>query len=374
MIGKEIYRILSRKMTLLALAAATAFSVFYGSLSIRAEAVVDDGKVYRYGEAVAYDKLIAEEFTGPLTEETVRAVWEKYSPPEDYFFTGTMDDALLLAREGDYINYCNTMVTKWFAEEVEQEDSTKILALPEDLTGNRYLDGSYLFGYVGQGWNWYWDLLFTIQIMVALVVIIGFCPIFSEDYAVRTADVILPTVKGRLQVWRTRAGAGFLFGSVYYWLMSAVIFLQNYWFYGSEGLSVSCGLTYIPYYFLEDSDPVWKAVLLLHLWGWFAILVLVLQIQAVSARCKSSFGALLWSLAVYLGPIALIKMVLDPLPTSVLIRWLKHIGYSMPLSFSGMYVQAPPTAKRILLIVALIAAVLAAVLGAVRWCRHQIKN
>lgn len=375
MIGKEIYRILSRnrKLMLLALAVTVAFLIYYGSVSIWEEAVVDDGRVYRYREAVAYDKMIAEEFTGPLTEETVRAVWEKYGPPVRYYGNeGNLEDALL-SEEGDYDNFCNSFVTQRFAEVVEQEDGTRLLVLPEDLSESRFLDGSYVFGYAG-GWIWYWDRLFLAQIMAALMVIIGFCPIYSEDYAFRTADVILPTVKGGLRLWRTRTAAGFLFGSVCYWLVSGIVFLQNYWLYGSEGLSVSCGLTFIPYFFPEGSDPMWKAVLLLHLGGWFAVLALVLQIQAVSARCRSSFGSLLWSLVVYLGPFALIRMVLDNLPSTVWNRWLQHICYSMPLSFPAMYAQSPPLAKRILLIFVLIAAVLAAVLGAVRWCRHQVRN
>ena len=58
MIRKEIYRILSRKITLLALVVATAFLVYYGSFRITEETVIDNGEIYRYGEAVAHDKMI----------------------------------------------------------------------------------------------------------------------------------------------------------------------------------------------------------------------------------------------------------------------------------------------------------------------------
>lgn len=377
MIGKEIYRILSRKITWLALVVATAFSVYYGYLALWNEASVGDGKVYRYSEAVAYDKMITEEFAGPLTEETVRAIWEKYGQPVNFYRSniGETNDALLqLAEKGGYNNYCNTFVAGWFAEEVEQEDGTINWELSDGLSESRYLDGSYIFGFTGKGWAVYHDQLLMALIMVSLVVIIGFCPVFSEDYAFRTADVILPAAKGRFQIWRIRTGAGFLFASVYYWLMSGIAFLQNYFLYGSEGLSVSCGLTYINYNFLEDQDPLWKAILIMHLGGWFSMLVLVLQIQAISARCKSSFGSLLWSLAVYLGPIALIEVVLDRFPPVILVRCLRRICYSMPLSFPWVYLESLLLTRRILLIFALIAAALAAVLGAVRWCRHQIRN
>lgn len=78
MIRKELYRIFSRKITLLALVVATAFLVYYGTFRIAEETVIDDGAVYQYGEAVTRDKRIAEEFAGPLTIETVQAIWEKY--------------------------------------------------------------------------------------------------------------------------------------------------------------------------------------------------------------------------------------------------------------------------------------------------------
>ena len=376
MIRKEIYRILSRRITLLALVVATAFLVYYGFFHIAEEVVIEDGEVYCYWEAVAHDKMIAEEFTGPLTEETVRAIWEKYGQPINLEHILRKDELLQLAREGGYDNYCNTFVAERFTNNVTQDDGKEILMLAEEgeLSENRYLDGSYTFGYVGKGWFWYWDQLLMTLVLTSIVVIIAFCPVFSEDYAFRTADIILPTVRGRFQIWRLRTGTGFLFASVYYWLMSAFAFLSNYIIYGGEGLSVSCGLTYLSYDWTRGSDPVWKAILIMHLAGWFSMLVLVLQVQAISSKCRSSFMSLLWSLAAYLGPIAVIRTILDAFPTTRLIMWLKYFGYSMPLSFSGMYTQAPSSSKRVLLVIALITAVVTAVLGAVGWSRHQVRN
>lgn len=377
MIGKEIYRILSRKITLLALVVATAFLVYYGTLRIVEEVVIENGEVYYYGEAVARDKIIAEEFAGLLTEETVRAIWEKYGEPVNYNGHTLRDEDLLqLAKQGGYDNYCNTLVARLFTYSTTQDNGKDILVLREEkeLSENRYLDGSYIFGYVGKGWRSYWDQLLMTLVLTSIVVIIAFSPVFSEDYAFRTADIILPTARGRFQIWGLRTGAGFLFASVYYWLMSAYAFLLNYTIYGGEGLSVSCGLTFMPYDWTRDSDPVWKAILIMHLTGWFSMLVLILQIQAISSKCKSSFMSLLWSLAAYLGPIAVINMILNNFPVNRLIMWLKYFGYSMPLSFSGMFTQAPSSSKQILLMFALITAVVTAVLGTVGWSRHQVRN
>ena len=377
MIRKEIYRMFSRRITLLALVVATAFLVYYGSFRFTEEIVIDNGEVYRYSEAVAYDKIIAEEFAGPLTVETVQAIWEKYGQPVNYFENILREEELMqLAKQGGNDNYCNTLVARMFTCNITQDSGKDILMLAEekDLSENRYLNGSYTFGYVGKGWTWYWDQLLMTLILTSLVVIIAFSPVFSEDYAFRTADIILPTVKGRFQIWRLRTGAGDLFASVYYWIMSAYAFLLNYMIYGGEGLSVSCGLTFLFYDWTRDSAPVWKAILIMHLAGWFSMLVLVLQIQAISSKCKSSFMSLLWSLVAYLGPIAVIETILNNFPVSRLAMWLKYFGYSMPLSFSGMYTQAPASSKRILILFALITAVVTAVAGAVSWSRHQVRN
>ena len=84
--------------------------------------------------------------------------------------------------------------------------------------------------------------------------------------------------------------------------------------------------------------------------------------------------SLLWSLAAYLGPIAVINTILNNFPVNRLIMWMKYFGYSMPLYYSGMFPEAPSSSKRILLTFALITAVVTAVLGVVGWSRHQVRN
>lgn len=376
MIRKEIYRILSRRITLLALVVSTAFMIYYGTFHIAEETVIGNGEVYRYGEAVARDKMITEEYADPLTMETVQAIWDKYGVSVNPENTTIKEEQVRLAVQGGYANYCNGFVTRMFTDRITLENGEEVLVLKgeEELAKSRYLDGSYTFGYVGKGWSWYWEQLLLTLVLTSIVVIIGFSPVFSEDYAFRTADIVLPTVRGRCQIWGLRTGAGFLFASVYYWIMSAYTFLLNYAIYGGGGLSVSCGLTFLGYDWTRDSDPMWMALLIMHLAGWFSMLALVLQIQMISSRCKSSFMSLLWCLAAYLGPIAVVNTILNNFPFSEMIKWLKYFCYSMPLSFPGMFSQAPLLSKRVLILFALGTAVAAGALGAAGWSRHQVKN
>ncbi|MCM1541107.1 MAG: hypothetical protein NC121_07590 [Blautia sp.] len=376
MIRKEIYRILSRRIVWLALIVVTAFLIFYDTRIVTEEGIIDNGKVYLGREAVAHDRMAAEEFAGPLTFETVQAIWEKYGEPVNLEQTA-WEELEKTAEPGQYHNYYNNFVVNMFTGvgEAVLEDGEITLELAKGLSiDNQYLDGSYTFGYAGRGWSWYWDSFLVTLVLVSLVVIIAFCPVFSEDYAFRTADIILPTVKGRFRLWWQRTGAGVLLASAYYWLMSGILFLFRYWVYGGEGLSVSCGLTFVPYDYTRAADPLWKAVLGLHLCGWFSVMALVLQIQAISSKCKSSFGSLLWSLAVYLVPYAVVRGILWNLPVTVLNKWLQYFCYSMPLTFSGMFVQAPMSGKRVLLTFAVTVAVAAAGIGCWKWGRHQVRN
>ena len=375
MFGKEIYRILSRKITLLAMFVVAAISLFFAYQDVLLEYVMHDGREYDHEQAIAIDKVITEEFAGPLTEETVRAIWEKYGMSAYSTFRYFSEEELLfLAERGESHNFCNDFVTSTFAQVVQKENGKMTFTLPEDLSEAPFLDGSYIFGYTGKGWQRYWELARENIIMISIVCIIALCSIFSEDYAFKTADISLPTVKGRFNFWLHRTGICFFFASAYYWFLCGISFLRTCIIYGTEGLSVSCALAGVPYYWMENSAPLWKGFLILHLGGWFSMLVLILQVQAISAKCKSSFGSILWSLAAYFGPFALIRAILNNLPANELNMWLQKICYSMPFSFAGLYVQAPPSGKQTLIVFALLAAVLSAVLGARIWCRHEVRN
>ena len=193
MFGKEIYRILSRKITLLAMFAVVAISLFFAYQDVLLEYVMYDGREYDHEQAIAIDKVITEEFAGPLTEETVRAIWEKYGMSAYSTFRYFSEEELLfLAERGESHNFCNDFVTSTFAQVVQKENGKMTFTLPEDLSEAPFLDGSYIFGYTGKGWQRYWELARENIIMISIVCIIALCSIFSEDYAFKTADIILP--------------------------------------------------------------------------------------------------------------------------------------------------------------------------------------
>ncbi len=376
MMKGEIYRIISRKISLAAMILPMMVAFLYMILSsVWEEAVIDQGEVYQRLAAIGKDKEIAAEYTGVLTENVVRDIWEKYGAPVNYLERNTGYAYLQgAAMTGGNDNYTNRLVAKLFAQETLGEDGGNTFILPQNLSDNIYLRGDFLFGYAGSGWGYYWDRFLVLSIVVGVVIVVCLSPGFAEDYTQRMADIILSAAKGREKCFFTRILAGGLFATSYYWLVMGILLLETFWFYGTEGLGVSCGLTGMPMTWSQGQEPLWKALVMLHLSGWFAITLLSAMVQAISAKCRNTFSAILWSLAIYFGPNVFCLLILDQLPMLPVNLWLHQIIYSMPFTYSGMVLNAPGPLRYILTAFACIFLVISLVWGKRGWCRHQVTN
>lgn len=374
----ELYRIFSRKTTWVAIIAALLFSFFYGTTMRWGEGTIDAGNAYMREEAIAKDKEITSEFAGPLTEDTVRAIWEKYGAPINYPDRYTTWDALqALAEKGGNDNYCNRFVAEWFGERTVGEDGQAVYVLPENLSENVYLSGKYYFAYLGDGWERFEKGVFEMTyVLVCLVIVIALCPMFSEDYAFRTADIILCAERGRFRLWWTRTAAGCCFATLLYWLACGMIFVQELAVYGAEGLKASCVFGSMSGFWPKDAMPVGRAIAFLYLAGWFSVLVLTLLVHAVSAGSRQSFSSMIKALGIYFGPFVTMRVILNLFPMGRVNMLLHYICYSMPFSYPGMIMEAPAGSglEELLTVSALTAAIVGGILGARLYCRHQVKN
>lgn len=370
MFKTELYRIFSRKTAVLAMLLAMFLTIFYSVMnSYGSEAVVDGGVVYQHGAAIQRDKEIAAEFSGPLTEEKVSAIWEKYGAPGINHIT-TEEHLLELAQNGVNDNFCNRFVARLFCKEVTDETGNITFVLRDDLSESPFLQGSYIFGYTGEGWQWFSDTFLLFWIMVCLVILIALCPTFSDDYSLRTADIILPTAKGRFPLWRTRLGAGWCFATLFYWTSGILLFAEQWSFYGLEGLRVSSDLA--GQFLYGETPPLWAAIAMMYFGGYLALSVLVAMAMAVSVFCRHTFLSLVWCLAFYLGPFALMRILLDQLPGTLLNVLLHRIIYGLPLSFALVILNAPPVQRWFLLGVEGVLMVVCVFSGILGWCRHQV--
>lgn len=100
--------------------------------------------------------------------------------------------------------------------------------------------------------------------------------------------------------------------------------------------------------------------------------MLAALVCGASVAGRQPFGVLGSSLLAYIGPLAFMRIVLDPLPMG-LVNAMRHMAcYSMPLSFPGTFMEAPPGGKAILVGIALAVAAFAMARGAYRYCRRQV--
>ena len=132
MFRTEIYRILSRKVGVAAMLAGLLLLLYMAmGITVWGEGLIDEGRIYYGARAIARDKEIAAEFAGPLTEDTVRAIWEKYGPPVNCAMRSTTMESLRdAAASGGNDNYCNRFVAEHFGTQVQGEDGriTYVLA------------------------------------------------------------------------------------------------------------------------------------------------------------------------------------------------------------------------------------------------------
>ncbi len=376
MFKTELYRILSKKTAWAAMLTALFFTLFYAiGNSVWGEGVIDEGGILYHGKyAIARDKEIAAEFSGPLTEDTVREIWKKYGPPVNYFDRSTrMEEMQKAAENGGSDNFCNRIVAKMFGETVLGEDGKTDFVLAEGWTASRYVQGDYIFGY-GGGAMGFWDRYLIAYILACLAITVLLSTMFSEDYACGTAGIILPAANGRLTLWGIRMAAGGFLASVYYWITCGSVFLQYIFSYGTEGLKVSCVFAEMPMYFPDKSASMGSAVLTLYLCGWFSVLVLAVLVCAVSANSRQSFASLVRSLLLYMGPFAVMRIILDLLPAGGINAVLHTICYSMPLSYPGCFLEAPDKARIVMTFFELAVALTAAAAGIHGYCRHQVTN
>lgn len=372
MFKTEIYKIVSRKITLICMAVILLFMLFQVYVSsIGDEAVITGGKSYVRAAAIEKDQDIAAPYEGPLTMEKVNDIWRKYGEPVDYSAEDPHVDLVKgTADLGFEDNYCNRFVGDFFFHKnydtygkITYEARTR-----EEV--ETYLEPDLYFAYAA-GWTYYWDAFLTLFILVAILVVIGICPICSEEYALRTADVILATQNGRGRLFGAKTGAALLFSGVVYWGFMGAQFMMYAAAYGIGGLRCSTLFTNSFQFYSRLSLGNTIAVMLLC--GWAAVSALTTLVLAVSARSRQTFTSVLWSLSAFLIPPALVLIVLNQLRRT-LFNWLvSFLLCSMPsMMFPARFLNFSMRFRLVQGAVLALAGVAFAVYGACRYCRRQV--
>ena len=188
---EEFYKIASKKIVWIGLFCLLGF-VRYRLAMVVDEYTMTTGRETICGkEAIAKDQELTAQYAGPLTEEKVQTIYEKYG----FFYINSETGE----QNG---NYCSRFITERMTnsrqlEEPALDDIQFYQGSDWENNAAYLLEDGLRFDYV-YGWD---DLAETYGIMVifclSALFMIGLSSVFSEEYSLKTADILLTTRRGK---------------------------------------------------------------------------------------------------------------------------------------------------------------------------------
>lgn len=231
LLGYELKKIFSRKITLLALLIAAVFIALISSgLPIGS---VSTNSRDNYGnidaELLQHNKEITKAYTGIVTDEKIDRIIE------DYGLTAVMQD---IGGQAD------AQEKKYTVDYERNELTDLVLYNFVDNWGNRIsvdtrAPGNELVYAFSEGYDEFiWDYKLVAALAVILA-IIGISPVFSSDYAEKTDSLVLTTRFGKNRLIWARVLAAVIFACTAWLLLSGICALLNGSIFGFEGFEKS---------------------------------------------------------------------------------------------------------------------------------------
>lgn len=287
LIRLELRKILSKRLTQLALAAVLLLSVVLSFSTYQNKYASDGAGQEGSGKtAVEIDKKIAARYSGILTDEKVQQMLSEIVPKSGenglnaiYIYRNTIQSAVSARFSDIYGNWNGLRVSDVFGDE-----TVKI---------------GYVDGWLSTSRN-----LTKILTVFSLFIIVMIAPVFCGEYS-GVDNIILSSKYGR-----TKCAAAKVIASVLAALMTSVVvlavnLLMAFAFYGSDGLD--CSILFAQLTYIEGSIPfnitcgtllVYQAILAIT--GALGVTGITL---IFSAACKNQMIALVASAALYALPL-----------------------------------------------------------------------
>lgn len=286
---EEFRKMWDRKIVRTGLAVLTAVLIFYFYGDTRSRMTVVEETRYWGLEAVRADREVTKEWEGVLTLEKLDRILDTYG------IAGEEMPGDPATRKGNWVSrYATDLLTDYpqggNGELKGETERARIRSILDRYQPHfAYMDGLA-------------SLLFEGGMMadfgVMLLVILAVTSVFAEEYSLKTATLLLSSVEGRKKDIRMKVLAGFLGAGILYSLVHGALLCVHLAIYGSAGLKAgACLLNCITGYETLSVGQVWGINLG---WGLLGVWMLTGAVLLFSAKCQTSFHALIWSL-VFLG-------------------------------------------------------------------------
>ena len=178
---EELRKIVSRKLVWGGVLFLMILVTVWTIVAVSEEKTMIDGKTYRGREAVVEDKELAEEYKGVLTVEKVQDIYNRFG----FYYYDTKTGQPV----GNFCNYFITLNMTNF-NQTGGEDLSQIEFYEGTEWENNsqpFVEGNTEFAYV-RGWMLMQENAMTICVYLQLILIAALCPLFSEEYSLRTAE------------------------------------------------------------------------------------------------------------------------------------------------------------------------------------------
>lgn len=330
----ELYKITSRRVVKICFAAALLielFCILTGSVFL--EYSVVDGVEYRGIAAIRQDRAMAEEYEGVLTDEKVADMAKKYGLM--YF------DAEKFNEEENFLSrllfsngLCDGYINSW--SDLEQPSRTLPIAGTQLGRVCEYAGVEPEISYY-RGWSILSVQLGIAGIMSCILLMTALTPVFAEEYASGTANILLATVHGRKKDIGARFVAAVLFSLGAFALLAGFVAAVCGMFYGYDGGGCLYGLNGIwktgdagaPSVSLITMD---RYVLLQIVFIVAALFMLTAFSLFASAVCHTPFVALIVTVLFFVLPAGVwCYLALTKAPVNEMTMKIWHIILCTPL-------------------------------------------
>ena len=297
LIGFELRKLFSRRLTQVAFALVLLFSAFL-SFSTYQNKYAFDGKS-REGtgkEAVEIEKEVAERYAGPLTDQKVQRMLADLVPKTG----GNMGNAVYL-----YHNTTQSAVSARFAG---TDGSWNGLTV-SDVFGEEKITIGYVDGWLSTSQN-----LVKILVFFSLFLIVMTAPVFCGEYG-GVDQILLAARYGKTKCSGAKVTAAVLAALLTTAAVLALNFAMALAFYGAEGLD--CSILFAQLTYIEGGIPfnitcgtMLAYQVLLAFTGSLGVVGITL---VLSAACKNPMVALAASAVLYGLPVLLPVSEASPL-------------------------------------------------------------
>jgi len=374
LIAEELYKIVSRKIVKIGFAAVIfcilAIFAVIGPPGERSVLGEDGGAVKTGFAAIAQDQELAERYEGILTDEIVERM------AEECYFLKIVDGAAVNA------NYVNKALANYGLTNAASRGENATATIPiADSEMGRLTDKPIHFGYI-QGWRVLYTLMSVGFILLCILIMVAVVPVFSEEYALKTAPVLLTTEYGKSRDVAAKIIASVLFSLSVLLVCAVFMFLLCGFCYGFGGLECFAGMLDGNWYLAND----WiGSVSYLSIGQFFLIffgfvlvgtLILCAFCLWASASFKQTYLSLLLSALFYVLPAAVWFYILLSGATGTFVFYLGRIMYCMPMYACMNGTVAELTSSKLLCLrgVTAFAVIVPCVFGAVRRYRGYRGN